>query len=98
MNQSSSRVFALIAYIFAPLGGLLALLLAGEDGALRRHGKQALVAGLIGAAAVIALGFIPRLDCLALPAGGAFWLYMLWCGVRAYQGQDVDVPFVSRIQ
>jgi uncharacterized membrane protein len=97
MQESSSRALAFVAYAFAPLGALLAWLSAGEDGDLRRHARQALVAGLLAVVVVIALGLVPRLGCLAAPAGAGFWLYMLWCGVRAYQGRDVEIPFVSRI-
>lgn len=95
-TRTENRVWALVAYALAPLGSVPALLSAQDDPVLKRHAKQALLAGLLGAAASIVLGLIPTLSCAAMPLAGLFWLYLLYCGVRAYQGRDVEIPFVCR--
>ena len=101
MNQSQvrdeNRIWALVAYALAPLGSLLALLAAGDDPALKRHAVQALLAGIVAAVASTVLGLIPALSCVALPLAAAFWLYLIYCGVRAYRGQDVQIPLISGI-
>ena len=97
-STSSGGLIALIAYLFAPLGSLLALLSAGDDATLKRHGQQSLIAGSVGVVLTIVLGFIPQLGCVAMPFAGLFWLYMLWCGVQAYQGKDVTIPVISGIE
>lgn len=101
MNQSQvrdeNRIWALVAYALAPVGSLLALPRAANDPTLKRHAKQALRTGILGAAASVVLGLIPTLNCAAMPLAGVFWLYLLYCGVRAYQGRDVEIPFVCRL-
>ena len=99
MNQSQvnteNRLWALVAYALAPLGSLAALLLAGEDPVLKRHAKQGLLAGLAGAVVSTALGLITALSFIGMLLSTAFWLYLVACGVRAYQGQDVEIPLIS---
>lgn len=102
MNQSQvrigNRVWALVAYALAPVGSLVALLLAGDDPALKRHAKQGLLAGLAGAIVSSALGLIMALSSLGLLLSAAFWLYLVVCGMRAYQGEDVTIPLISSIE
>ena len=38
------------------------------------------------------LGLIPALSCAALPLAAVFWLYLVYCGVRAYQGHGRGDP------
>jgi uncharacterized membrane protein len=102
-TRTENRVWALVAYALAPLGSVPALLLpqartagAQDRPALKRHAKQALLAGILGAAASIVLGLIPALSCAAMPFAGIFWLYLIYCGVRAYQGRNVEIPVVCR--
>ena len=100
MNQSQvgdeARIWALVAYALAPLGSLLALIMAADDPALKQHARQALLAGSVAAVMSIALGLIPALSCAATPLAAVFWLYLVVCGVRAYRGQTVEIPIVCR--
>lgn len=95
-TRTENRVWALVAYALAPLGSVPALLLAKDDPTLKRHAQQALLAGVLGAAASVVLGLIPALRCAAMPFAGLFWLYLVYCGVRAYQGHDVEIPVICR--
>ena len=96
--REENRVWALVAYALAPFGSLLVLLLAADDPALKRHTKQALLAGIGGVVAATGLGLIPAVSCVAIPLAAAFWLYLVYCGVRAYQGHDVMIPLISSIE
>ncbi len=93
--QPENRIWALVAYALAPVGSLVVLLLAGDDSALKRHAKQGLLAGLAGAIVSTALGLITALSFVGMLLSAAFWLYLVVCGVRAYRGEDVAIPFVS---
>ena len=102
MNQSQvnteNRIWALVAYALAPLGSLVALLLARDDPALKRHARQGLLAGIAGAVVSTALGLITALGFIGMLLSAAFWLYLVVCGVRAYRGQDVEIPLISSIE
>ena len=102
MNQSQvqtdNRIWALVAYALAPVGSLLALLLAGDDPALKRHARQGLLAGIAGAVVSTALGLITALSFIGMLLSVVFWLYLVVCGVRAYRGQDVEIPLISSIE
>lgn len=102
MNQSQvqieNRIWALVAYALAPIGSLAALLLAGDDLVLKHHAKQGLLAGLVGAIISTALGLITALSFVGMLLSAVFWLYLVSCGVRAYQGQDVQIPLISSIE
>jgi len=96
--QTDNRIWALVAYALAPLGSLLALLLAGDDPALKRHARQGLLAGIAGAIVSTALGLITALSFVGMLLSAVFWLYLVVCGVRAYRGQDVTIPLISSIE
>lgn len=102
MNQSQvhteNRLWALVAYALAPVGSVVALLLAGDDPALKRHARQGLLAGIAGAVISAALGLILALSAIGMLLSAAFWLYLVVCGVRAYRGQDVQIPLISSIE
>lgn len=102
MNQSQvqteNRIWALVAYALAPVGSLVALLLAGDDPALKHHAKQGLLAGIAGAVISTALGLITALSFIGMLLSAAFRLYLVVCGVRAYRGQDVTIPLISSIE
>jgi len=99
MNQSQvrdeNRLWALVAYALAPLGSLVALLLAGDYPALKRHARQGLLAGSDGAVVSTALSLITALSLLGMLLSAAFWLYLVVCGVRAYRGENVEIPLIS---
>ncbi len=101
MNQSQvqtdNRIWALVAYALAPVGSLAALLLSGDDPALKRHAKQGLLAGIAGAVVSTALGLITALSSLGMLLAVAFWLYLVYCGMRGYLGHNVTIPFISNM-
>ena len=89
--RTENRIWALVAYALAPLGSLLALLLAADDLTLKRHAKQALLAGIVGVAVSTMVGLISALSCAAIPLAGVFWVGMVYCGLRVYRGQEVEI-------
>lgn len=93
--RTENRIWGLVAYALTPVGALVALLVSGDDEGLRRHVRQSVVAGLIAAALSLVLSQIPAIGCLAGLLALAFWVYMLFCGIRAYRGQHVTLPLIS---
>ncbi len=72
--REENRVWALVAYGLAPLGALLP---GADDPALKRHARQALLAGVVGVAASLVLSLIPgrwaARPCRWLPRSGSTW-------------------------
>jgi uncharacterized membrane protein len=79
------KLWALLSYIFAPLVGIIVLLI--EDKKNRPFLKyNAVVSIVLGVAAIILSGV-----CI----GVLVWFYAIYLGIKSYQGEWVEVPFVS---
>ena len=91
-----NRIWALLAYVLAPVGSLLALVLAPDDPVLQNHARQSLIAGLVVAGIVMLASVIPFMVCLT-PLAFVAWAYLVYCGIRAYQGQPVEIPIIGRL-
>ena len=59
-----------------------------------RHARQSVLAGIIVAALSLVLSQVPAIGCLSGLLALGFWGYMLFCGIRAYRGQDVVLPLI----
>ena len=95
--RTENRIWGLVAYALTPVGALVALLVSGDDQGLRRHARQSVLAGIIVAALSLVLSQIPAVGCLSGLLALGFWGYMLFCGSRAYRGQDVKLPLISAL-
>jgi len=95
--RTENRIWGLVAYALTPVGALVALLVTGDDEGLRRHARQAVLAGLIVAALSLVLSQIATIGCLSGLLALACWGYLLFCGIRAYRGQDVKLPLISAL-
>ncbi len=70
------------AYFFAPLGSLVLYLLNKEQKTVF-HCKQSAVLGIVGMVlSVFLIGFF-------------VWLYAIYVGYKAANGEDVDVPMIT---
>lgn len=89
------RLWALLAYVFAPLVPIIILLMEDKKNRpyIRAHNAQALVWGLfnvvIGSILSTLLFF-----CLGAPSL-IIWLIGVYWGYKAYQGEMVNIPVVS---
>ncbi|HDQ73155.1 MAG TPA: hypothetical protein ENN19_13845 [Chloroflexi bacterium] len=79
------KLWALLSYIFAPLVGIIVLLL--EDKKDRPFIKYNAVVSIILGILVILLSGI----CIGL----FIWIYAIYLGIKSYQGEWVEVPVIS---
>jgi len=84
-STQDDRLWALLSYIFAPVVGIIMLLI--EDKKDRPFIKyNAWVSIVLGVIAIV-LSFL----CV----GVLVWFYGIYVGIKAYQGEVVEVPWVS---
>lgn len=92
---SDDKLWAALSYVFAPLVGIIALLMEDKKSRpfIKFHAVQSIAASIafwIVSTIVIAvtIGF----GGLCVPL---LWLVFLYWAYQAYQGQDVKIPLVS---
>ena len=79
------KLWALLSYIFAPLVGIIVLLI--EDKKNRPFLKyNAVVSIVLGVVTIVLSGV-----CIGI----LVWLYSIYLGIKSYQGEWVEVPVIS---
>ncbi len=89
------RRWALLAYLFTPITPLLFLLVEGarERPFVKPHLYQALALGVIQVALLI---LSPFTFCLSTVAFLLLYVAIIYWGLRAYNGEAFDIPFVTQ--
>jgi uncharacterized membrane protein len=92
-STSDDRLWAALAYVFAPLVPIILLLWEEKKNRpfIKAHNMQALVLGIIE----IGLWFVLSFTIIGLCIPFVLWLAMLYWAYQAYQGKLVNVPVVS---
>lgn len=92
---SDDKLWAALSYVFAPLVGIIALLMEDKKSRpfIKFHAVQSIVASIVfiivaTILSVVTLGF----GGLCVPL---LWLVFLYWAYVAYQGNDVKIPLVS---
>jgi uncharacterized membrane protein len=92
---SDDKLWAALSYVFAPLVGIIALLM--EDKKSRPYVKFNAVQSIVASVAFWIVSVI--ITTLTVGIGGLcvplLWLVFLYWGYQAYQGQNVKIPMVS---
>ncbi|HFC10239.1 MAG TPA: DUF4870 domain-containing protein [Chloroflexi bacterium] len=90
---SDDKLWALLAYVFAPLVSIIIMLMEDKKNRpfIRKHSAQALILGIVGIVLAIVSGITIVLACLPL----FWWIYLIYLGIKAYQGKDFDIPLVT---
>jgi len=79
------KLWSLLSYIFAPLIGIIMLLI--EDKKIRPFIKyNAWVSIILGVVAIIL-----SWACVGI----LVWIYAIYLGIKSYQGEWVEVPLVT---
>ena len=92
-SDSNAKLMALLAYIIAPIGGIIILLSDSmkNDPVLRKHSVQSIAYAVIEIVLIIIMTFTVILACLA-------WVpyipLIIW-GIQAYQGKDINIPVIT---
>ncbi|MEM4389736.1 MAG: hypothetical protein QXG98_03655 [Candidatus Micrarchaeia archaeon] len=85
------RTMSFVAYILGWLTGLIVFLIAKDNEELKFHGMQSILLSV----ATIVVGMlltIVLIGFLVFPLG---WLYGIYIGYKAYQGERVLVPVLG---
>ncbi len=92
-STSDDRLWALLAYIFAPLIPIVILLMEDKKNRpfLKAHNMQALVLGVVEWVINIALSFIV-IGCVTSVLTLILNIYL---GIRANKGEVFDIPVIS---
>lgn len=90
---SDDKLWALLGYIFSPLIPLIMLLMEEKKNRpfIKFHAVQSIVLGVIQVILYILLGWVIVGLCLGL----VLYAYMIYIGVKAYQGEYTVVPVVT---
>jgi len=98
-DQSKSmddKAFFIIAYVLEIITGIIVLLLKGnEDKRLKLHSFQAIFLGIVAIVIAVLLGWIPIIGIIADVLGLFIWLYGLYVGFQAYNGNDIVIPYIT---
>jgi uncharacterized membrane protein len=89
------KLWALLCWIFAPLVPIIVLLLEDKKNRpfIRYNAMQGLI---VGAAAVVLSGILGSLTfCIGSLIWPVIWIYQIYLGIQAYNGNWVEVPVVT---
>ena len=92
-SDSNAKLMALLAYIIAPIGGIIILVSDNmkNDPVLRKHAVQSIAYAVVEIVLAIILTVTVILACLA-------WVpyvpLIIW-GIQAYQGKEINIPVVT---
>lgn len=92
---SDDKLWAALSYVFAPLVGIIALLM--EDKKARPYVKFNAVQSIVASLVFMVVAIV--ISAVTLGFGGLcvplLWLVFLYWAYQGYQGQDVKIPVVS---
>ncbi len=90
---SDDKLWAMLAYVLTPLVPIIILLMEDKKNRpfIKAHNAQALAVGLINLVIGTALSFTVILACVPL----IVWFVCIYWGVKAYQGNYVNIPVVT---
>ncbi len=92
---SDDKLWALLAYMpfFGWIVAIVALLMEDKKSRpfIKLHSVQALVLAIINGVISSILSFV----LIGICTGLAITIYMVYIGIKAYQGETVEVPFIT---
>ena len=88
---SDDKLMALLAYIFAPISGLILLMM--EDKAARPFIKFHVIQSIAASIALIVIVSITA--PFTLGCTGVLFLIQIWWAIKAYQGEMFEIPVIT---
>jgi uncharacterized protein len=90
---NDDKLWAALAYVLTPITPIIIMLMEDKKNRpfLRSHNAQALAWGVAMIILSIILGATVVLACLA----PFVWLPQLFFAYKAYQGNEINLPFIS---
>jgi uncharacterized protein len=85
---SDDKLWALLAYLFTPLIPIVILLMEDKKTRpfIKAHNMQALIGGVI----------MYLITAVTFGCGGILWFAFLYWGIKAYQGNLVEIPLITK--
>jgi uncharacterized membrane protein len=82
---SDDRLWAALAYVFSPLVPIILMFMEDKKNRpyIKANNMQALILGIITA--------VTSAFCIGI----VVWIYQLYLGYQAYQGQTINIPIVT---
>jgi uncharacterized membrane protein len=79
------RLWAALAYVFSPLVPIILMFMEDKKNRpyIKANNMQALILGIITA--------VTSAFCIGI----VVWIYQLYLGYQAYQGQTINIPIVT---
>jgi uncharacterized membrane protein len=92
---SDDKLWALLAYVLSPIVPIILLLMEDKKNRpfIRAHNAQALVLGIVEVILYVVIGWTLIGLCVPL----LLWAVMVYWGIQAYQGKEVNVPLVTNL-
>jgi uncharacterized membrane protein len=93
--SDDDKLWALLSYIFAPLVSIVVLLMEDKKNRpfIKYHAMQALALGIV----IIVLNIVLAVTVVGLCVPALLWLAMIYWGVKAYQGEYVEIPLLTSL-
>lgn len=90
---SDDKLWVLLTYVLSPLVPIIILFLDDKKNRpfIKAHNAQALVLGVINVILGLVVGWTVVLACVPL----LIWIYMVYLGIKGYQGQYVKIPVIT---
>lgn len=86
------NVHYIFAYLLIFVSGIIVYVTDGQkDKRLKFHALQAIFLGII----IFVILYLPFFHALWLLLGLLLWLYGMWIGVKAFQGEDIEIPVIG---
>ena len=91
--SDDDRLWSMLAYIFTPLVPIIILVMEDKKDRpfIKAHNMQALVLGIVNVVIAVFFGWLIVPLCL----NAALFIYVLYLGFQAYQGQKVTIPVIT---
>lgn len=90
---NDDRLWALLAYILSPIVPIIILLMEDKKNRpfIRSHNMQALILGIVNILIATFTGWLIVPLCINL----ILTIAMIYWGIKAYQGEMVNIPVVT---
>jgi len=92
--SGDSKIFAVVAYFFGILGGILVYLLKKQDAYARFHAVQSILLTVAVVVLSIVIGIV-TLGLGSIIIGPVFLLLWLFMMYKAYSGEKYKLPFIG---
>lgn len=93
VNEDKNPLF-IVAYFFTIFSGAILFVIAKENKRLQFHAMQSIYLGIISFIVGILIGILAG-SSLSSFIVAVLWIYGVYLGFKAYDGEDLHIPFIG---